>query len=477
MNPKTATYTAEAQLFTGLYEGLFSYDPINLNPLPAICSSYKISRDKKRWTFTLRSNAKFSDGTEITAESVRKSFLDLLSTKNAPFASLLDCIEGAQEFREGKAAAEDVRIDTRDDHTLVIRLKEPMAHLAKILCHHAFTVVPDNKNVYSGPFILEKKEGQEIQLRKNENYWDKDNVKIPGINILLSDDAGENSYLFNLGQTDWITGNADISKILNKQSVQAGAEFGTMYFFFKLENEPWNHEEFRNALLEAIPYDRLREGCNFKAETFINPLSGYPAVSGISDWDLEDAKILMKEAKEKYGIPQDRKLEIIFGASENSTMKRWLDILTEAWAPLGVELKVEYPKTGNYIAEIPEWKADIFYYTWIGDFADPLAFLELFRGDATLNVSNWKNEEYDAFIAEALRQTNKEDQYRLMAKAEQILLDSGMVIPVLHPVSMNLLDLNSIGGWQINLLDIHPLKYLHIKETPKTRIPNLIKFE
>lgn len=52
MNPMTASYTAEAQLFSGLYEGLFSYDPVNLNPLPAICTSYKISRDKKRWTFT-----------------------------------------------------------------------------------------------------------------------------------------------------------------------------------------------------------------------------------------------------------------------------------------------------------------------------------------------------------------------------------------------------------------------------------------
>ena len=108
MDPMTAAYTAEAELFTGLYEGLFSYDPANLNPIPAICTSYKISRDKKRWTFNLRQNAAFSDGTPIKAQDVKDSWITLLSTKNAPFASLIDSITGAQEFREGRLAADKV---------------------------------------------------------------------------------------------------------------------------------------------------------------------------------------------------------------------------------------------------------------------------------------------------------------------------------------------------------------------------------
>ena len=114
LNPMSASYTSEAQLFTGIYEGLFSYDPMNLNPLPAICVSYKTSRDKKRWTFTLRENAKFSDGSKITAQTVKDSWMKLLATPNAPFASLIDSISGAQEFRTGKVTADKVRIDVRD---------------------------------------------------------------------------------------------------------------------------------------------------------------------------------------------------------------------------------------------------------------------------------------------------------------------------------------------------------------------------
>ena len=90
LNPRTANYSAEAQILTGLYEGLFSYDPITLEPVYAMAKNYRISRDKKRWTFELREELKFSDGEPITAETVRSSFLKLLSTPNAPFSSLLD---------------------------------------------------------------------------------------------------------------------------------------------------------------------------------------------------------------------------------------------------------------------------------------------------------------------------------------------------------------------------------------------------
>lgn len=475
MNPMTASYTAEAQLFSGLYEGLFSYDPVNLNPLPAICTSYKISRDKKRWTFTLRPDAKFSDGTPIGAKEIRDSWIRLLKTPNAPFASLIDSISGAQELREGHGTEENVRIDIRDQNTLVVHLKEPMGHLAKVLCHHSFSIVSEKENVYSGPFVLEKYDEGEIILKKNENYWDASSVKIPGINFYIGDDYAENSFRFNTGKIDWAVGNADFSKIINKANLQMAAEFGTVYMFFKMQNEPWIHGEFRNALIEAVPVDELRKDFSIHAETFINPLPGYPTVTGIADWDLSDAMEMMKAAREKYSIPQDEKLPIVFALiSGDEHLKKWADLLKKAWEPLGVELTVQYTTADRYNTSIPQWNADLFYYSWIGDFADPLAFLELFRGTSSLNVAKWKNTEYDEILLEASRKNLPEEQYRLMAKAEQILLDDGVVIPVSHPVSGHLIDLNVIGGWKPNALDIHPLKYLYIKESPKKRIPNLV---
>lgn len=477
MNPHTATYSSEAQLFTGLYEGLFSYEPVTLAPLPAICKSYKISRDKKRWTLTLRENAKFSDGSLITAQRIRDSFINLLATKDAPFASLIDNISGAQEFREGKGKAEDVRIDIRDEHTIVIRLKEPMSHLAKILCHHSFSIVHPDKNIFSGPFTIEKSNSSEIILKKNVNYWDAENVKIPGINFFISDDYPENSFNFNIGKLDWVSGNADYSKIINKTNLQMSAEFGTAYLFFKMQNFPWTKPEFRNALIEAIPYDELRKGYNIQAETLVHPLPNYPTVIGISDWDNIDALEMMKAARKANGISEDEKLQIVFALiSGDEHLKSIAEILKKAWANLGVELSIQNTTIERYNSSISQWNADLFYYSWIGDFADPLAFLELFRGNSSLNNSKWINEEYDKLLLEALRKDTIEEQYKLMANAEQILLNSGMIIPISHPVSAHLIDLSIIGGWKANALDIHPLKYLFIKESPKTKIPNLVNY-
>ena len=184
---------------------------------------------------------------------------------------------------------------------------------------------------------------------------------------------------------------------------------------------------------------------------------------------------MMKAAREKYSIPQDEKLPIVFALiSGDEHLKKWADLLKKAWEPLGVELTVQYTTADRYNTSIPQWNADLFYYSWIGDFADPLAFLELFRGTSSLNVAKWKNTEYDEILLEASRKNLPEEQYRLMAKAEQILLDDGVVIPVSHPVSGHLIDLNVIGGWKPNALDVHPLKYLYIKESPKKRIPNLV---
>ena len=75
----------------------------------------------------------------------------------------------------------------------------------------------------------------------------------------------------------------------------------------------------------------------------------------------------------------------------------------------------------RYNLAIPQWNADLFYYSWIGDFADPLAFLELFRGGSSLNNSGWKNESYDNLLLEALRNNSIEERYKLMSQAEQIL--------------------------------------------------------
>lgn len=473
LNPHTACYSSEAQILIGLYEGLYAYDPITLDPVPAIAASYKISRDKKRWTFTLRDNVTFSNGDPITAQTMRDSWIALLSEPSAPFASMFDCVVGALELRTGKGSAADVAIEAKDDHTLILRLTEPAEHLPRILCHHAFAAVSAKPGVYSGAFVLQSYTDEKLVMVKNEKYRDVASVYIPGITILQSGDAVENAHLFNTGAVDWVTGAIDTTKMLNQDAVHIAAEFGTQYLFFKGQNKPWNDPNVRAALLEAVPWEELRKNYFVPATTLVYPLSGYPTVVGVSDHDDEEALDMMNDARKTLGIPLDEKLPLVFAITDGDFMKGQAEILKKAWEPLGVELTVQTTPAERYNASIPNWNADLFSYTWIGDFADPLAFLELFRGNSSLNVSMYNSSRYNKLLDDAANADDSISHYRYLSQAEQCLLDDGVILPISHPVSLHAIDTKVVGGWTTNALDLHPLKYLYLKRK-EVSIPNLV---
>ncbi|MCR5188013.1 MAG: peptide ABC transporter substrate-binding protein [Treponema sp.] len=469
LNPQITTWSSDAQILNGLYEGLFSYHPVTLEPEYALAQSYKISRDKKRWSISLRNDARFSNGDPITAQAVRDSFLQLLSTPNAPYASLLDIIRGAKEYRNGLTSPDEVGIYVTGEYSISLYLTKPANYLPRVLCHSAFSIVNKDPYVYSGPFILSDVSDNTYILTKNPCYWDAKNVSLENIVFYQSNDEETNNYLYNNGLVDWVTTNFTSEKILDKKALQVNAVFGTSYYFFKSsEKKPsrtpsvWDHAEFRNAVLEAFPWDDFHKTAMVPATTLVYPLAGYPQIQGFSYTDQLEASLLMKEAREKYNIPAEEIIPLTFAISDYTLSEDKLELFREALLPLGVELHtIKYPST-SYVQCVSSSEADLYAYTWIGDFADPLTFLELFRGDSTMNDSGWKNDAFDSLLEQAALVSDKE-RPELLGQAEEILLDSGIVIPIYHPISINAVDPNEVGGWSSNAFDIHPLKYLYKK--------------
>lgn len=463
LNPHTSSYSTESQVINALQEGLFSYDPRTLEPVPALASDYRISRDKKRWTFTIRENAKTSDGLEITPQTVIDSWLLLQKTPDAPYASLLDCIRGIKEYREGKTGREEVGLKA-NGQKLTVTLNYPAAHFPRILCHHAFSVFTGNMESFSGAYVLKSREDNTLVLEKNENYWDCQNVALEQVIIQISDDKSENTWLFNTGRADWLISGFDVNSLLNKNAVRISAIFGTTYLFFTCKNPVWNDADFRNALLVAVPWEKLRKDNIIPATTLVYPLSGYPEVEGLYDTCEEEAVELMEEARAKAGITPDKKIQLTFGIADNDYMKDLAGILMEAWEPLGVELVTFKISEDQYLSNIPYLNYDLFSYSWIGDFADPLAFLELFREGSTLNQTKWTNPKYTEKLQQASEETDEGERYRLLGKAEQILLDDGVLMPISHSISLHAVNPTELGGWYTNALDIHPIKNLYFKE-------------
>ncbi len=471
LNPHTATYSTEAQVLNALFEGLYAYDPKTLDPIPAIAEDCTISRDKKRWTFTIRQTAKFSDGSPITSHTIRDSWIKLLQTKDAPYASLLDCIQNAQAFRTGKADESTVGIKAKNDYTLIITLQNPTSHFARLLCHHSFSVVSDKADSYSGAFALTENSDKTLTLTKNEHYWDKENVPLKQITIIQSNDTQNNTWLFNEGSIDWIYSMVDVRSLVNESTKHIGSVFGTEYLFFTCKNKPWDDVDFRNALLTAVPWAELRKSLIMPAKTFVYPLAGYPDVEGLTYTDTDYAIELMNQARIKNNIPLDQRLTIIFGISDSERMRTQAELLKNAWENLGVDVVIQKTTDDRYLSSISGWDADIFSYSWIGDFADPMAFLELFRHNSTLNQSQWFNPKYENLLQKSLLTNDSTERFKMQAEAELTLLDDGVVMPISHSISLHAINLKQTGGWYANALDIHPFKFLYKKQYD-TQVPS-----
>ena len=89
-----------------------------------------------------------------------------------------------------------------------------------------------------------------------------------------------------------------------------------------------------------------------------------------------------------------------------------------------------------------------------------------------MNESQWHNSEYDRLLQEAAFATG-DKRLELLSAAEDVLLSDGLIIPISHPVTLNIIDRQRVKGWYLNALDIHPLKHLYLETVPVS-IPNLV---
>ena len=481
LNPQLTNYSSDSQILNGLYEGLFSANPLNLEPQYAIAREFKISRDKKRWTITLRDDACFSNGEKITAESVRDCWLRMLANPASPYSSLLDIIRGAEDFRNGRCDFSEVGIYATAENVLSIYLNSPANYLPRILCHTAFSITHSNPEIYSGPYELEILADRRYILKKNPYYWDKDNVTLERITFVQSENTDDNTYYYNTGEVDWVTGSVNQQKLLDLSAIQMSATFGTGFLYFKMSgrkptdskcSKVWDYPEFRNALIEAFPWEQIHKKYLIPATTLVYPLAGYPQIDGFDYTDAIEASLKMKDAREKYGVPAEEIIPLVMHVFENEFTEEEEKLITEAFEPLGVQVEIRKISSYLYYSTVAAADADILITSWIGDFADPLAFLELFRGASTMNESGWKNEKFDSLLEQAASAGDTE-RLTLLGQAEDLLLDEGMVLPLYRSVSSNIIDVSEVGGWYVNAFDLHPLKYLY-KKQPKYNSANIV---
>ena len=462
---------SEAQIYTAIYEGLFSYHPFTMEPVPAAARRWEISEDKKQWTFTIRENARFQNGDPLRAEDFRASWLSLLEPeRDAPYSSLFDIIEGAQDFRLGKTSADKVGISCPGEKTLVVRLNSPAAFFPSMLCHHSFNPIHpsmlNEKNwirpVSNGPFCIEDINDDQILFSKNAGYWDAGRVSLNKLCIKFPKDGDDATAMWNSGEARWLHGDINLQTMTDRSGIEINAMFATNYYYISSARKPWNDFRLRRALSLVLPWDKIRTGYPLPAKTLIYPIPDYPEVEGLDTGTVnaDEAERLMAEA----GFPLGTGLpELVIRITPSQEDARIAALMAEAWnSILGVNVSINEIPYRSYFQSLKLDDYDVGSTTWIGDFADPYSFLQMWRRDSNLNDARHNDSDYEELMEKSMIEEGSK-RWETLAEAEKLLLSRGNVLPVAYSPALNIIDMGEIDGWYPNVLDIHPFKYLAFK--------------
>ncbi|MDA3955357.1 peptide ABC transporter substrate-binding protein [Oceanispirochaeta sp.] len=469
LNPQLGYTTAEAQIFTALYEGLVSYQPVTLQPEPGMAESWTISEDGLVYTFHLRDGLKWSNGEPLNASDIRDSWVKLLTPgKKADYASLLDVIKGARAYRTGTASEKDLGVETPDNQTLIIHLVNKVPYFLQILCHYSFVPIHpslDDSGLWweestipvNGPYQFSRKpEKNKLVLEQNPEYWGREKVKINKINIQFSDDPAELMEQFRLYEVDWVVSGWG-NETIDPGRLVLHPLFATSYFYFNNQEKPWDDPRVRTGLTLLLPWDEIRGSEYLPTSRLVPEIPNYPQFKGIEKAEVEKGLALLEEA----GYPKGKglppiKIRVPYGDAEN------LKLMKENWEThLETEVIIEVVPFPRYFSSLKEPDYTLGQITWIGDYADPMTFLQMWQEGSSLNDASFSSEEYNRLLEEAVG----EDRYEKMGEAEKLLLMTAQILPISHSPALNLIDLRFIDGWYPNVLDIHPFKYMGFKNS------------
>ena len=470
LDPLHAFTATEAQLFTALSEGLVSYHPVTLDPVPGVAHTWHVSDDGLRYRFLLRDNARFSDGTRVVAGDFRASWLRIINPgEQAEYSLMFDVIRGVADYRSGTNTNEsEVGIRVISDGELEVVLERPAEHFLSTLAHHAFApVYPVYRAqvgwehrapiIGNGPFWVTEWQTGELVFERNPYYWARSTVDLDRIRVRFLDDPAAIDAEFMAGTIHW----ANHSRFTEQLApfIVTNRLFGTTYFVFRSSDPPFDDVRVRRALALMVPWEevRNRDRAYFPTSVLVPGLTNYPEVAGITAEDERTARRLLEQAgfEDGNGLPPVIiKVAGAWAAALAATIET-------AWeSRLGLDVTVaQVPEYDDYLAEIRAGNFTLTISSWIGDYTDPISFLQMWTSASNLNDAGYASRDYDRMIDRAIGSTGL-DRLQMLAEAEELLLQDAVILPVSHLVSHSLIDLQRIAGWTPNLLDIHPFRYL-----------------
>ncbi|EJD6045645.1 MULTISPECIES: peptide ABC transporter substrate-binding protein [Providencia] len=475
LDPVKSVGLTEAQVMRDLFEGLVNQDDHG-KPIPGVAQRWDTA-DNRIWTFTLRSDAHWSNGDPVTAQDFVYSWQRLVSPgTTSPFAwfAALAGINNAQDIIDGKLPVEQLGVEAVDTHTLKITLNKPVPYFPSLTANfslfpvHQKTVekfgndwIKAGNLVGNGAFVLsDRVVNEKIVLVPNKKYWDHQNTVITKVTFVP---INQESHATNR----YLAGDLDITESFPKQRYQkllkdipnevfTPDQLGTYYYAFNTQRAPTDDVRVRKALSMAIDRQLIANkvlGTGEKPANYFTPdvTDGFKPEKGLynsySQKELDQqAKVLLQQAG--FGPNHPLELTLLYNSSENH-QKIAIAIASMWKKKLGAEVKLVNQEWKTYIDSRNTGNFDVIRASWIGDFNEPSTFLSLLTSQHSGNIPKFNNPIYDEVIASASIETNAQLRNRYYNNAEAIIAKEAPIAPIYQYTNARLIK-PWLKGYPIN---------------------------
>lgn len=459
LDPAKASNAQDFQVVGLLYAGLVRFDE-NLRIVPDLAESWTVSDDGLTYTFKLRSDSKFSDGSAITAGDFVWSLTHSLDPNTGGWTGpfYLSNIVGANDVAAGTTMDLSGAVAV-DDQTLQLTIAQPSAFfLAQLTFGSAKAVSKaqaeadaawDQNPVASGGFSLQAwNHGQDIVLVPNPNYWQPAS-QISTLTMPFFQDSETAYQLYRTDQLDIMGSQQNplpaehLAEVKALPDFKSGANFATRYVGFNNKLAPFDNVDVRRAFALALDKATLANvvlGGAVVAADRILPL-GFPGTElPIKGLAFDGAAA--KEALSKAGVTAESigKVTLTYGVEGDN--ERVVTVLQSMWKEnLGIDVTLEPLELGTFSSRLndtvvtPESGLQMFYSIWGADYPDPQNFIsQQLRTDVGNNNGHWSNADFDAWVDQADVMTGDVDaRYALYSKAEQVAIDEVGWLPLFYP--------------------------------------------
>ena len=461
-----ATDTISFTALNNVYEGIYRLDK-DSKPQPAGASELaEVSEDGLTYKIKLREDAKWSNGDPVVAADNVYGWQRTVDAATASeYAYLFAPVANAEEITAGKKDKSELGIKAVGDHELEITLTKQTPYFQYLLAFPSFfpqkqSVVEENgdayasasdKAVYNGPFTLTDFDGPgtdtEWSYKKNDNYWDKDAVKLSEIKVSVVKESSTALNLFKDGQADDVILSGELAQQnANDPAYTSVKEARTSYIELNQReaDSPFKNVNLRKAISYSINRDALVKqvlGDGSVVSTGLIPadMSKNPETNEdfakeagkLVSYDKDKAKEYWEKAKKELGIDS---LEFNLMASDDDASKKVIEYIQNSIqenldgvkvkpTPVPFSVRLDRSSSGDFDTVLGGWAAD---------YADPSSFTDLFVAGNSYNRGQWSNADYDKVVDDSGNKDAGDEQARWadLQEATKIMADDMGVIPV-----------------------------------------------